>query len=77
MYKRQDLDPAAAWLKTLPLRGHRFEDLTVYLLSAEGKTLVSYKPCRRGQKKPVEVRQPVRRPAEYATVEDVYKRQGY
>ena len=70
--ERADLDPTAPWLKTLPLDGHKFEDLTVCLLSAQGKELVSYTPYRRGQKKPIEVRQPVRRPAEIATVEELY-----
>ena len=37
-----------------------------------GKVLVSYKPYVRGQKQPIEVRTPVKRPCEYETVEELY-----
>ena len=66
------LTPEAAWTKTIPLDGHRFSDLRASLRDAEGRTLVSYKPYVRGQKQPIEVRKPVRRPGDYETVEELY-----
>ncbi len=67
-----DMDPTKAWLKTLPLDGHKFENLTASLVDANGKTLVSYKPYVRGQKQPIDVRQPVKRPCEIETIEELY-----
>ena len=67
-----DMDPTKAWTKTMALDGHKFENLTASLVSAEGKTLVSYKPYVRGQKQPIEVRQPVKRPSEYETIEELF-----
>ncbi len=67
-----DLTPADAYLKTIPLEGVDFNDLTVSLVSAQGKVLVSYTPYVRGQKQPIEVRQPVKRPCEIDTVEELY-----
>ena len=37
-----------------------------------GKVLVSYTPYVRGQKQPIEVRLPVKRPCEIETVEELY-----
>lgn len=70
--ERADLTPAAAWTRTLPLDGRRFEDLCATLCDADGRILVSYKPYVRGQKQPIEVRKPVRRPSDYETVEELY-----
>lgn len=70
--EKLDLDPSTPWVKTLSLEGHKFENLTASLVSAEGKTLVSYKPYIRGQKAPIEVRKPVARPSEIATIEELY-----
>lgn len=67
-----DLAPDAAYLKTLPLNGAAFNDLHVTLESAEGKVLVAYKPYVRGQKQPIDVRLPVKRPSEIPTVEELY-----
>ena len=67
-----DLTPDKAYLKTIPLNGRVFDNLTVSLTSRDGKTLVSYKPYVRGQKQPIEVRQPVRRPSEYDNIEELY-----
>ncbi len=67
-----DLTPDKAYLKTIDMAGADFNDVTVTLTSAEGKTLVSYKPYIRGQKTPIDVREPVKRPCEIATVEELY-----
>lgn len=67
-----NLTPEQTWCRTLPLNGHLLEHLTASLTDAAGKVLVSYKPYVRGQKQPIPVRQPVRRPSEYETVEELY-----
>ena len=67
-----DLAPDAAWTKTIAISGHSFMNLRASLRSADGRTLVAYKPYVRGQKQPIAVREPVRRPAEYETVEELY-----
>ncbi len=67
-----DMNPADSYLKTIPLNGADYNDITVCLSSAEGKTLVSYKPYIRGQKQPIAVREPVKRPREIQTVEELY-----
>ncbi len=67
-----DLDPATVYSKTLPLEGVNFNDVTVSLVSAAGKELVSYTPYVRGQKQPIDVREPVKRPSEIPTVEELY-----
>lgn len=67
-----DMTPESSYLKTIALNGADFNNITVSLISAEGKTLVSYKPYVRGQKQPIEVRQPVKRPSEIETVEELY-----
>ena len=67
----QDMDPTTAYEFTVPFAGD-FDTVTASLLDENGKLLVSYTPYKRGQKEPIEVRQPVRRPREYATVEELY-----
>ena len=67
-----DLDPVKAYHLTLPLGDLDFNSVTATLLSADGKVLVSYKPYIRGQKKPIEPRQPVKRPAEIENMEELY-----
>ena len=67
-----DMDPTAAYLKTIPMDGADFNNITVSLSSKEGKELISYTPYRRGQKQPIDVREPVKRPSEIPTVEELY-----
>ena len=67
-----DLDPTASYMKTLALNGADFSKLTVSLFSCEGKELISYTPYQRGQKTPIDVRTPVKRPSEIKTVEELY-----
>lgn len=67
-----DMTPEKAYLKTIALNGHAFDNLTVALTDKSGKILVSYKPYTRGQKQPITVRQPVRRPCEYDSIEELY-----
>jgi len=68
----KDLTPEEAYLNTVALNGHKYEDITVSLCSKEGKELVSYKEYIRGQKQPIEVRNPVVRPEEIETVEELF-----
>ncbi len=67
-----DFDPAISYLKTVDFGNEAFEDLTVALVSECGKELISYTPYKRGQKTPIDVREPVKRPSEIATVEELY-----
>ncbi len=67
-----DMSPNAAYLKEIPMNGMNINDLTAKLVSAEGKELVSYKTYVRGQKQPITPRQPVKRPCEIETVEELY-----
>ena len=67
-----DMEPTTSYQKTLSLDGVDFNDVTVSLTSACGKELISYTPYRRGQKQPIDVREPVRRPSEIETVEELY-----
>ena len=66
------LDPAEAYKLTLPLDEIDFNKVTASLISDDGKVLVSYKPYIRGQKKPIEPRQPVKRPSEIENMEELY-----
>lgn len=67
-----NLDPKKAYLKTIDLGAHIYENITVSLYSENNKLLVEYKEYKRGQKKPIEVRKPVARPCEIDTVEELY-----
>lgn len=67
-----DIDPTAAYVKTLALGDLDFSKLTVSLTSCEGRELISYTPYQRGKKTPIEVREPVKRPSEIETVEELY-----
>ena len=67
-----DLDPTAAYIKSLRLGDIDFSKVTVSLTSCEGKELISYTPYQRGQKTPIDVREPVKRPSEIETVEELY-----
>ena len=64
--------PDKAEIRTIPLTDAIFNDITVTLRAKNGKELVSYKPYVRGQKKPIAPRQPVLRPSEIPTVEELY-----
>ena len=67
-----DMKPDKSYLKTIAIGDTNFNDITVALINSEGKTLVSYKPYVRGQKKPITPRKPVKRPREIETVEELY-----
>ncbi len=67
-----DMTPNQSYMKTIDMGDTDFNDITVSLISAEGKTLVSYTPYVRGQKQPIEPRMPVKRPREIETVEELY-----
>ena len=69
---KADLSPDQVYQKTLAADIADIHQIRVALLDGSGKELVAYTPYRRGQKQPIEVRRPVKRPAEYATVEELY-----
>ena len=70
--EKVDMDPTKAYTKLISLDGTDFKDVTATLTSADGKVLVSYTPYVRGQKQPITPRQPVKRPCEIETVEELY-----
>lgn len=67
-----DMIPNESYLKTLPLGSEDFNDITVSLADENGEELVSYKPYIRGQKSPIDVREPVLRPREITNSEELY-----
>lgn len=66
------LDPSITYVKSIPLGDMDFENLTVSLVEECGRELVSYTPYRRGGKKPIEPRKPVKRPSEIENSEELY-----
>ncbi len=68
---KADLNPTKAYLKTIPFDGN-FSDVFVALYDENGEELVGYKPYVRGQKQPIDVRQPVKRPTEIDNLEELY-----
>ena len=70
--EKADLSPDKVYHKTLDTAISDIHHIKVSLTDANGKELVSYAPYRRGQRQPIEVRKPVKRPSEYQTVEELY-----
>ena len=64
--------PDKVYHKTLDTEISDIHNIKVSLTDENGKELVSYAPYRRGQKQPIKVRKPVKRPSEYKTVEELY-----
>ncbi len=67
-----DMTPDKAYHKTLDCEYSDIHNVKVALYDENGKELISYKTYKRGQKQPIAVREPVKRPSEYATVEELY-----
>ena len=67
-----NMTPNVSYMKTIDIGDTDFNDITVSLISAENKVLISYTPYVRGQKQPIEPRLPVKRPCEIDTVEELY-----
>lgn len=67
-----DLDPLKAYLKEIPTEGMDIKDIKVAVTSSDGKLLVDYKTYIRGEKAPIEIRKPVKRPGEYENIEELY-----
>jgi len=67
----ENLNPQNAYLKELPFYGE-FNNITASLFDENGTELVSYKPYIRGQKEPIDVRLPVKRPSEIKNLEELY-----
>lgn len=68
----EDLTPENAYEVKVPLQGREIKDITALLMDQYQHILVSYKPYIRGQKQPIEVRKPVKRPMEMDSVEELY-----
>ena len=66
------LTPADVYTKEIDMAEMDIKDIKVCLYSKEGKLLVSYKTYIRGNKEPITPRQPVLRPCEMKTVEELY-----
>lgn len=69
---KTDMSPDKVYHKTLEMQISDIHNIKVFLLDENGRELVSYAPYRRGQKQPIKVRKPVKRPSEYNTVEELY-----
>ncbi|MBQ7247192.1 MAG: DUF5107 domain-containing protein [Lachnospiraceae bacterium] len=67
-----DMSPAKAWIKEIPLGEMNLKGIKVSLTDRNGRVLVDYETYIRGQKQPIEVRKPVKRPSEYDSVEELY-----
>ncbi len=67
-----DMTPDQAYHRMLTDEFSNIHNVKVSLYSEDGKELISYKTYERGHKQPIEVREPVKRPCEYATVEELY-----
>ena len=67
-----DMNPAVAYHKTLEEKFSDIHNVKVALYDENGRELVSYKTYKRGQKQPIDVREPVKRPCEIETVEELY-----
>ena len=70
--EKADLSPEQIYQKTIAADIADIHRIRAALLGADGKELVAYTPYRRNQKQPIAVRKPVKRPAEYASVEELY-----
>ena len=66
------MTPDKSYLKSLDCTETDFNETTVALYSKDGKELVLYKPYQRGQKQPIDIREPVLRPSEIESVEELY-----
>lgn len=67
-----DMSPDKVYHKTLAADIADIYAVRVSLTDENGKELVGYTPYKRGQKQPIKVRKPVKRPCEYKTVEELY-----
>lgn len=70
--EKTDMSPDKVYHKTLNTQISDIHNIKVSLFDGNGKELVSYIPYKRGQKQPIKVRKPVKRPTEYKTVEELY-----
>ena len=70
--EKTDMSPDKVYCKTLETEISDIHNIKVSLTDENSKELVAYKPYKRGQKQPIKVRKPVKRPSEYKTVEELY-----
>lgn len=70
--EKVDMSPDKVYHKTLAADIADIHAVHVSLTDENGKELVGYTPYKRGQKQPIKVRKPVKRPCEYNTVEELY-----
>ncbi|MBO4355820.1 MAG: DUF5107 domain-containing protein [Clostridia bacterium] len=66
-----DFTPESVYKKEISFEG-KYEDLNFSITGNDEKTLISYKPVVRGNKKPINVREPVKRPRDITSVEELY-----
>lgn len=68
-----DMDPAHAYTRRIPMDAEwRMADLAVSVYNAQRELLVAYKQPKRGERKPIEPRQPAPRPGEIATLDELF-----
>ncbi len=67
-----NMSPDKVYHKTLAADIADIHAVHVSLTDENGKELVGYTPYKRGQRQPIKVRKPVKRPCEYNTVEELY-----
>lgn len=70
--EKTDMSPDKVYHKTLETKISDIHNIRVSIADENGKELVAYKPYKRGQKQPIKVRKPVKRPSEYKTAEELY-----
>lgn len=70
--EKVDMSPDKVYHKTLAADIADIHAVRVSLTDENGRELVGYTPYKRGQKQPIKVRKPVKRPREYNTVEELY-----
>ena len=70
--EKVDMSPDKVYHKTLAADIADIHAVRVSLTDENGRELVGYTPYKRGQKQPIKVRKPVKRPCEYNTVEELY-----
>lgn len=67
-----DMNPTQAYLKEIPMDNMDINDITVSLISDNGKTLIEYTTYKRGHKQPPHARKPVLRPLEIENMDELY-----
>ncbi|AEV29423.1 hypothetical protein SpiGrapes_1616 [Sphaerochaeta pleomorpha str. Grapes] len=68
-----DLDPETPWTFSLQWKEQlSYEDLSIVARDVQKRTIVAFTVPVRGQKEPIKPRNPVKRPAEITSIEELY-----